>query len=203
MTEVEPFASIIEYISDSENISKAFLYTCSGLISLFIYKKIKEKIKSKKKLELIKTSYSQLGFIKLMKNDAFLDSFNFKKKKRSLNCYSLPSGIVNYGNNCYVNVFLQCISSLNEFIEYSSLEINSSIVSFTNLLRDINCSKIKILHPHDFISDICSQFEFANEQQDSYELFHRIMDLYKIDENSNPLIIKLKTKFYCPNCKMV
>ena len=67
---------------------------------------------------------------------------------------------------------------------------------------EINRSSQKTLSKDVFYSELTSKFSFANEQQDSYELFHRIMDLFNHSiEEKNPFLIELETTFYCGLCK--
>lgn len=203
---------ILELLSDDELRYKLLYGIITGGLMLYLIKKIKKLLKPK--YLPIKQNITNLGFVCLLKqhySKQISNMFNTNQSRISksknyrgdLLKYSLPSGIINYGNNCYINVFLQCISCLPEFIYYSSKEKNETVQKFVELLININYSPLKILYPEELISEICSKFEFANEQQDSYELFHRILDIYTLDESINPIKISLKTTYYCPKCKMV
>lgn len=156
-----------------------------------------------KKIE-INLSKLNMGIVCLLKKN------ENRKKRNSL--FYFPSGLVNYANNCYINVFLQCISTLKSFANFSLIEIikkgnliNIDILSaFNETLIKINSSIDKILYPSDLITSICRKFEFANEQQDSYELYHRIIDLYSPkSDNENPLKLSIESKFKCQRCQHV
>ncbi len=202
---------ILELLSDDELRYKLLYGLFSGGVLLYLIRKIRKLLKPK--YLPIKQNINSLGFIGLLKQRYTKQLFNmfnsnrlFLKNKHyrgDLLKYSLPSGLINYGNNCYINVFLQCISCLPEFIYFSSKEKSETIQKFVEILNNINYSPLKILYPEEFISEICSKFEFANEQQDSYELFHRLLDIYTLDESISPIRILLKTSYYCPKCKMV
>ena len=193
------------FFEDEENRSGLLYSLVGGGILLFIFKKIRNYLKKKQTQdEMSKVKVVNQGFVNLIKSRINAYNKNCKIRKESekiISKYSYPSGLVNYGSTCYINCFLQSISSLPEFMYYSSFECQDLIQNFLSLLFNINTSPLKVLYPDEIISDICEKFEFANEQQDSYELFHRIMDLYHTKKN--PLEVIFETTYHCPNCKMV
>lgn len=199
------FMDKIYKILNDENFQ--FIGFVSLVSSLGIYLSYKLIILLKnlnlKKVEL-NLSKLNMGLVAILKRN------NHKiKNKNEKSKYYYPSGLINYANNCYINVFLQCISTLKSFASFSNLELikkcNKSnydlLKAFHDTLDNINSSLDKIIYPGHLISNICYKFEFANEQQDSYELYHRIIDLYSSNsDNENPLKISIESKFKCESC---
>ena len=101
------FKQLVKYIKISIYFSPFIL-----LLSLIIIKR--------RKIQLTKETFKNLGFLSLIKqnklkrnhttynlnnkNSNLKNFYNFQKKKIS---YNFPSGIHNYGTNCYINSLLQ------------------------------------------------------------------------------------------------
>jgi len=100
------FLRLIRYLRFSLYLSP-LIFLCTILI-----------IKKRKELAL-KETFNHLGFYQIFKSDknkrkyytnensenSILDNFYKFQKKRI--CYTSPSGIHNYGNNCYLNSLIQ------------------------------------------------------------------------------------------------
>lgn len=185
------FENLLIALRDDENIKYICLGSLVGGIFYYIIRKILQRFRSSK-LKIIK-AISNLGLISLLKSN-----LSFNKK------YYYPSGLTNYHNNCYINVFLQSISCLPEFVNFSFKERSIFIQKFIQTLSFINSSSSKSISQDEFIGELTEKFKFASEQQDCYELYHRLLDCYSPDlESINPLFIDLETKLYCARCKMV
>lgn len=122
------------------------------------------------------------------------------KIKRKL--FSFPSGIMNYSNNCYINVLLQCLSSLPEYQYMCQRNTDRFIQNISYIIEQINDSSAKILYLHPIIKLITNKFKFANEQQDSFELFNRLNECFDSTLlDYNPFKIEIETKYSCSSCK--
>ena len=185
---------LFDIISDEDFQYYSLMGISASSILYFIMYLIRRRKKLIKKLEVVRLNNP--GLISLMKTKYL--SFNSKIIKK----YSYPSGLINYANNCYINVLLQSLSCLPEFILYSKRENNSIIQQLNRVLSEINNSSNKSLSQESFFNMLTTEFKFANEQQDSYELYHRLLDLFNSSlSNLNPLEINLEVKYYCGLCR--
>lgn len=66
-------------------------------------------------------------------------------------------------------------------------------------LNKINCD-LDILYLKQFITLINNKFDFAFDQQDCYELFHRLIDLYNSNNINTPFTIEWETNYICSFC---
>jgi ubiquitin C-terminal hydrolase len=58
-----------------------------------------------------------------------------------------------------------------------------------------------VVSPRNFINNLNYKFSFEHEQQDSYELYHRLLELFELkDNNSNPFRMQIKSIYKCSNC---
>lgn len=70
----------------------------------------------------------------------------------------------------------------------------------SELLNDLN-SKKGVVSPYSFINNINNKFNFEDQQQDSYELFHVLLDLFDKGEGfKSPFHIKIKINYRCTSC---
>jgi len=89
-----------------------------------------------------------------------------------------PTGLVNYGNNCFANVIIQCLSSSSKFIVWLEKQVHSK----TSPLADNLLQLIYSINGNSFLSSQSSttvanvieclrQPQWTFEQQDSHEFF--------------------------------
>jgi ubiquitin C-terminal hydrolase len=71
------------------------------------------------------------------------------------------------------------------------------------ILEKLN-SQNTLISPSSLINQINSKFSFEHEQQDSYELYHRLLEIFDHGSHGeNPFLIELKTEYKCNKCKNV
>lgn len=100
----------------------------------------------------------------------------------------------------YVYKILCSITS-GDIDERNKIQIVKLLHKTTN---EINTSKYKSISPTEFTKKIHNEFSFADEQQDSYELYHRIIEVVdSYHTEDNPLSIKIKNIYECCACKTV
>lgn len=72
-------------------------------------------------------------------------------------------------------------------------------------LTNINIENT-VISPWTLINNINKLFSFAYEQQDSYELYHRLIELFEVSEEyskHNPFRIGWETSYECTSCHNV
>lgn len=141
------------------------------------------------------------GFVDLIKfksNELVVKNINKNKKIK----YSYPSGLINNKNNCYINSLVQCLSSLLYFINYSKYEFSPIIKQLLKAMTLVNNSKESSLQLDLFMNIIKDKFRFADDQQDCYELYNRILEEYNINIDSlNPFMLTTESSYTCLICK--
>lgn len=100
---------------------------------------------------------------------------------------------------------------MKHFIESpQSLSISNQDLHFVkdveDILEKLN-SQNSLISPYTLINQINSKFSFEHEQQDSYELYHRLLEIFDQDQTLlnpvNPFLIESKTEYKCNKCKNV
>jgi ubiquitin C-terminal hydrolase len=59
-----------------------------------------------------------------------------------------------------------------------------------------------VVSPRSFINNLNYKFSFEHEQQDSYELYHRLLELFETEDknHNNPFSMKIKSIYKCDKC---
>jgi len=109
------FLNLMQYLKFSLLFSP-FVLICTFLI-----------LKRRREMKL-KETFNHRGLFQILKNDINKRSYiisdnysnkildNFYKFSRKTICYTNPTGIHNYGNNCYMNSLLQVILLYSKFL---------------------------------------------------------------------------------------
>lgn len=104
--------------------------------------------------------------------------------------------LINYGNNCYMNATLQCLTSSNYIINYLNnrdplhMELQKLIKHKTEKTNKV-CSSKNI---HDIITEKTKMFK-NNNQEDAHEFLIYLMEYLKTDD------LYKNTYMYTKKCK--
>lgn len=100
---------------------------------------------------------------------------NFKSKKKPV---SLPSGLINIGNSCYLSSVIQLLSAAEELISGHFTKCGVIGTELSKLINRVNLGdKQSGLRPEDFIRSFTGTTGFSVEQQDAHEFLLILLNL--------------------------
>lgn len=157
-------------------------------------------------------AYLTAGVIGVTATYLFYTPSTSKKKSKNANLNGYPRGLINYKNECYINVILQSLASSNKVTDwlfnrtkqkttvtgtpsFNLFETLSGIISKINRFRN---------DENDLPSDDDDELEFyaaqnlkralnihnwqiQSEEHDCHELFHLLMDVLDVEQQENKI----------------
>lgn len=126
----------------------------------------------------------------------------YKKVKGKQHTTSLPGGLVNVGNSCYLNSTIQLLASVSNRIE-SFFEKKKGVVAkeLHNLLARLN--EGETVRPLEFIHSFAPSEAFSADQQDAHEFLLALLNLSEQEhEQFVPSHLGLKV-LGCPSQKFL
>ncbi|RNA36726.1 ubiquitin carboxyl-terminal hydrolase 30 isoform X2 [Brachionus plicatilis] len=151
----------------------------------------------------------------------YTPSSSGKKRRKNLNESAFPRGLINYKNECFINVILQSLASSNKVTEWLVHNRIKSISIHTNLFDTLcqaiaGINKIRMANTASELDQFHSEFYAAqsikqalnahnwhiqSEEHDCHEFFHLLMDVLDEEQLESNKSFKSLNYFQPSNLK--